>query len=105
MLSDIPGHILYMPLLNIFNIYWYGITHFCVKNEGLSINFHLFKAWLKGVLYTPLILSITDIRDSAGRQTNTTEVVNMLESAGIKLVISSVAILDKLSQVLMTPLN
>ena len=79
--------------------------YFCVKNEGLSINFHLFKAWLKGVLYTPLILSITDIRDTAGRQTNSTEVVNMLESAGIKLVISSVAILDKLSQVSMTPLN
>ena len=46
-----------------------------------------------------MIISIADIRASAGRRTNTTEVVNMLKKFGIKLSISSTTILDKVSQV------
>ena len=46
-----------------------------------------------------MIISIADIRASAGRRTNTTEVVNLLKKFGIKLAISSTTILDKVSQV------
>ena len=46
-----------------------------------------------------MIISIADIRASAGRRTNTTEVVSLLKEFGIKLAISSTTILDKVSQV------
>ena len=46
-----------------------------------------------------MILSVADVRRSAGRRTNTSEVVKMLQSFGIRLAVTSSAILDRVSQV------
>ena len=46
-----------------------------------------------------MILSVADVRTSAGRRTNTSEVVKMLQSFGIRLTVTSSAILDRVSQV------
>ena len=46
-----------------------------------------------------MILSVADVRTSAGRRTITSEVVKMLQSFGIRLAVTSSAILDRVSQV------
>ena len=56
------------------------------------------EAWWEGQPGVPLILSVADIRPGAARRTNTWEVVQLLQSAGLRLVISSTSLLDKISQ-------
>ena len=46
----------------------------------------------------PMVLSVADIRSSAGRNTNTSAVISMLTQAGVRLAISSPTVLDVVSQ-------
>ena len=56
------------------------------------------KAWWENQPGVPLILSVADIRSGAGRRTNTSQVMELLQSAGVRLVFSSHLLLDSLSQ-------
>ena len=56
------------------------------------------EAWWEGEPGVPLILSVADIRPGAGRRTNTSQVVELLQTAGVRLVLSSTSLLDRISQ-------
>ena len=91
---DTLGLILSSPSHNICSSYRYPPVFHNIQPPCSSS-----QAWWSGEPGIPLILSLADIRRSAKRMTNTSEVVKMLRSFGIRLVISSIDILDKVSQV------
>ena len=56
------------------------------------------EAWREAEPGVPLLLSVADIRPGAGRRTNTSQVLHLLQAAGVRLVLSSTSLLDKISQ-------
>ena len=56
------------------------------------------QSWVAGEEGVPMIISVADIRSSAGRRTNTSQVISLLTRAGVRLAISSHSVLDKVSQ-------
>ena len=66
----------------------------------LAASQHLLRlqAWWEDQPGLPLVLSVADIRPGTGRRTNTSQVTSLLQSAGVRLVFSSPALLDRVSQ-------
>ena len=83
----------------LYSLYYLRSARHPLAYPGLSMGRIMLdlQAFIAGEPGQPLVLSVADVRNGAGRKTNSEEVVNILESHGVRLMTSSSWFLDILA--------